>query len=90
MQMKQLEFWQIVLIAFLLVSAGFLVPFLTVIQVLPASFILLFLSYAASVGGLLLVIVGATQYVYKKRKEREWKQEQQQEWEEPPEDQDQA
>jgi len=66
--MRQLQFWQIILIGFVLVLVGFLIPFLTVIQVIPASLGLLFFSYAASAVGLMLGLIGAAWYTYSKRK----------------------
>jgi len=44
--MSGLKFWQIALIGAILVSVGFLIPFLTVIRVIPANLLLLFFSYA--------------------------------------------
>jgi hypothetical protein len=53
---------KIIAIGFVLVLFGFLAPFLMVIKVIKASYVLSFLSYAASVGGLLLGLVGAAWY----------------------------
>jgi hypothetical protein len=53
---------KIIAIGFVLVLFGFLAPFLMVIKVIKASYALSFLSYAASVGGLLLGLVGAAWY----------------------------
>jgi len=54
--------WKIVAIGFVLVLFGFLAPFLMVIRVIEASFVLSFLSYGASVSGLLLGIIGAAMH----------------------------
>ena len=53
----------ILIIGFLLVLFGFLAPFLMVIQVIPASFLLSFISHGASVAGLLMGLVGTAWYV---------------------------
>ena len=45
-----------------LVLLGFVVPFLMVLKILEASFALSFLSYGASVTGLLLGLIGAAWY----------------------------
>jgi hypothetical protein len=51
------------LIGGVLLSVGVAVPFLMILQILEPGFLLLFLSYAASVGGLLLGVLGAMFYV---------------------------
>ena len=51
-----------IVIGFILVLSGFLVPLLMVSQVIPASFALGFLSHGASVAGLFLGLVGAAWY----------------------------
>lgn len=42
---------------------GWTIPLLTVVKVIEASLLLLFVSHGASVAGLLLGLVGAMQYV---------------------------
>lgn len=54
--------WKIIAIGFVLVLFGFLAPFLMVIKVVEASFLLSFLSHGASVSGLLLGIIGVAMY----------------------------
>jgi hypothetical protein len=49
----------IILVGFVLVLFGFLAPFLMVIKVIQASFVLGFVSYGASVAGLFLGTAGA-------------------------------
>jgi len=61
--MRQMPPLQIILIGFALVLLGWILPFLMVLHVIEADFFLSFLSYAASVGGLLLGIIGATFYI---------------------------
>ena len=46
-----------------LVLLGFVIPFLMTVGAIPPSFLLAFLSHGASVGGLLLGIIGAALYV---------------------------
>ena len=60
--MTRLHPWKIIAIGFVLVLFGFLAPFLMVIRVIEASFVLSFLSHGASVAGLLLGIIGAAMY----------------------------
>jgi len=60
--MRRLHPREIIALGFVLVLFGFLAPFLMTIKVIEASFILSFLSYSASVSGLLLGIIGAAWY----------------------------
>lgn len=60
--MMRLHPIKIIVIGFLLVLFGFLAPFLMVIKVIEASFVLSFLSHGASVSGLILGIIGAVMY----------------------------
>ena len=52
----------LVFCGFFLVLLGVLLPLLMVVKVIEASFILSFISYASSAGGLLLGIVGVVLY----------------------------
>ncbi|MCS6825208.1 MAG: hypothetical protein NZ553_01205 [Caldilinea sp.] len=52
-----------ILIGAVLLVIGVAVPFLMILGLLDAGFLLLFASYAASVGGLLFGVVGAMLYV---------------------------
>lgn len=54
-------------VGLILVTTGCIVPFLMVVQVLEASFLLSFLAYAASVGGLMLGVIGAANYAHRDR-----------------------
>jgi hypothetical protein len=58
----------IIIVGFLLVLFGFIAPFLMVIRIIEASFVLSFLSYAASVAGLLLGLIGAAWYSHAGRR----------------------
>jgi hypothetical protein len=60
--------WALILIGFLLVLAGMVLPFLMVIHLLPSTFFLNFFSYGASLTGLFLGIIGASLYVRGSRK----------------------
>lgn len=59
--------WGPIVVGFILVLVGWLVPFLTVIQVIPSTFLLLFTSYAMSTLGLMMGVIGAARIVVKSR-----------------------
>ena len=61
--MMHLQPWKIIVIGFLLVLLGFLLPFLMVIDIIEANLLLSFLSHGASVAGLFLGLIGAASYV---------------------------
>jgi membrane associated rhomboid family serine protease len=48
---------------FILLLSGFFVPFLMMIKVLEPSFLLMFFGYTASVGGLIMGVVGSALFV---------------------------
>ena len=52
----------LMIIAFILLLVGWVLPFLMVIHVLPSTFFLNFFSYTASTVGLIVGIVGAVFY----------------------------
>lgn len=56
--MRRLGPYGLMLIGFVLLVVGFAVPFLMVIQVLQPSFLGAFLSYVASLGGLIVGVIG--------------------------------
>lgn len=56
-----------ILVGFLLVFLGFLLPLLMVIRVLESTFFLNFFSYTASVTGLFLGIVSAAYYARQRK-----------------------
>jgi hypothetical protein len=58
----------IIIIGFILVLAGFVLPLLMVIRVLESTFFLNFLAFAASVAGLFLGIIGAAGYIRERRR----------------------
>ena len=55
-------------IAFGLLLFGWSIPFLMVMQLIEANYFLSFLSWAASIGGLLLGVIGAATYVRMRKK----------------------
>jgi len=61
--MIQIPPWGLILIGFLLAMAGVILPFLMVIQLIPSTFFLNFLSYGISLVGMFLGIIGAALYV---------------------------
>lgn len=58
----------LIAIGFVLVSLGAILPFLMVLRVLESTFFLNFFSYASSMAGLLLGVMGAALYVRLERK----------------------
>lgn len=60
-----------ILIGFVLVLLGFLLPLLIVIKVLESTFFLNFFSFIASVVGLFLGVLGAAQYALEIRRSRD-------------------
>lgn len=53
----------LIIIGFFLVLFGFIAPLLMVVGVLESTFFLNFFSYATSVGGLFMGIIGAAGYI---------------------------
>jgi len=53
----------LMVIGFILLMFGVSVPFLMIIQVLEPGFLLIFLSYLASVGGLILGVIASALYI---------------------------
>ena len=60
---------RILVIGFILVLFGFVGPFLMVLDILPKTFFLSFLSYGSSISGLFLGIIGTASMVRMRRKE---------------------
>jgi membrane associated rhomboid family serine protease len=65
--MTRLSPGRMIILAFVLVLLGFVVPFLMMIRFIESSFLLGFLSYGASVVGLFLGLIGAVWYTRMKR-----------------------
>ncbi len=58
---------RLILIGFILVVVGVVLPFLMVMRIIETTFVLAFLSHGASVAGLFLGILGAASYIRKTR-----------------------
>lgn len=65
--MKKLRPYSLFLIGFVLVLAGAVLPFLMVMGVLQTSFLLSFIAYGVSVGGLFLGVLAMAVYVGERR-----------------------
>ncbi len=59
---------RVLLVGFVFVLSGFVIPLLMVMQIIPSGFLLGFLSFAASVSGLFLGLVGAASWVQTRRR----------------------
>lgn len=57
----------LLIVGFLLILAGVILPFLMVIQVLESTFFLNFFSFGAQVAGLFLGFIGSVMYIRVKR-----------------------
>jgi hypothetical protein len=66
--MVRIPGWALILIGFLFVVAGVVLPFLMVLRIVPSTFFMNFFSYGISVIGLFLGIIGAALYVRGNRK----------------------
>lgn len=51
-----------------LVLCGVIMPFLMVMRLIPTTFLLVFLAYAASMSGLILGLLGAALYARERRR----------------------
>lgn len=60
-----------ILIGFLLVLAGAVLPLLMVLTILPSTFFLNFFSYSASVAGLFLGVLGGALYARAARRSKD-------------------
>ena len=66
---------RLIIIGFLLVLTGAVLPFLILLRILPSTFFLNFLAYFSSVVGIFLGIVGVAMYAGEKRRKKpddEW------------------
>ena len=63
-----LRSYRILVIGFLMVLAGVILPFLMVLKILESTFFLNFFSYAISTLGLFLGIIGTALYVRENRR----------------------
>ncbi|MBM3190974.1 MAG: hypothetical protein FJZ90_19930 [Chloroflexi bacterium] len=53
----------IIILGFVLVILGVIIPLLMVLKMLPVGFLLCFLAFASSVAGVLLGVIGASRVV---------------------------
>jgi len=58
----------ILAVGFVLVILGFILPLLEVLQILKSTLLLNFLSYAASVSGVFLGVIGTVYLIVRRRK----------------------
>ena len=63
---------RMIVIGFFLVLFGFIAPFLMVLDIVKTTFWLNFMSYGASISGLLLGVIGSAYYARLAKKERDW------------------
>jgi hypothetical protein len=63
---------RLIVVGFFLVLFGFVAPFLMVLDIVKSTFWLNFLSYGASISGLLLGVIGSAHYARLAKKERDW------------------
>lgn len=71
MEMKQTSSLRLIIIGFILLVIGMVLPFLMIIRLLEPSFLLGFLSYFASLVGLIMGLCGVAWYVYSKRRDQD-------------------
>ena len=65
--MSALRFYRLLIIGFLLVLVGVVVPFLTITKILPPNMFILIASYAGSVVGVALALIWSAGYVRERR-----------------------
>lgn len=68
MQSEERRALLIILLGFVLVTLGMVLPFLMFMQIIPTTFFLSFLSYSATVAGLFLGLIGSADYVRVQRR----------------------
>jgi hypothetical protein len=61
---------RLILIGFVLVTLGMVLPFLMVMQVVKSTFFLNFFAFGASVSGIFLGIIGGAMYVRQTQKKK--------------------
>jgi uncharacterized membrane protein len=62
---------RLVVIGFLLVLIGAVLPFLIVLRYVPSTFTLNFLAYTTSVVGIFLTVIGVAMHVGEKRRDNQ-------------------
>jgi hypothetical protein len=66
--MSTIDYRLLLLIAFVLLLVGFALPALMIMQILPSTFLLNFLAYAASFVGLMLGMLGSVMLFLRNRR----------------------
>ena len=61
---------RLILVGFVLVTVGMVLPFLMVMGVVKSTFLLNFISYGSSVSGIFLGIIGGAMYVRQSQKKK--------------------
>jgi heme/copper-type cytochrome/quinol oxidase subunit 4 len=65
--MSRLRYYRLLIIGFLLVVAGVVIPFLTIMGTIPSNLFILFASYAGSVVGVALALIWSAGFVRERR-----------------------
>jgi hypothetical protein len=65
--MSRLRYYRLLIIGFLLVVAGVVVPFLTIMGTIPSNLFILFASYSGSVVGVALALIWSAGFVRERR-----------------------
>ena len=68
--MTKLSPFQLVLLGFVLLVIGFILPFLMVLQLLESTLLLNFVAYLASLFGLIIGLVGIVLHGHPRREDR--------------------
>lgn len=68
--MRSISPAQMIAIGFIMVLVGVVIPFLMVTRIVEPGFLLVFVAYIASLGGLILGIIGAA--LYRRENEDRW------------------
>lgn len=63
---------RLIILGFLLVLIGAVLPFLIVIQVLESTLLLNLIAFVSSTAGIFLGVIGTATYVGQKRQHRKW------------------
>jgi membrane protein implicated in regulation of membrane protease activity len=62
---------QLVVLAVFMMVLGIVLPFMMMVGTIRTTFLLSFVSFALSVGGFLVGVIGATQYVARRRRQHD-------------------
>ncbi|MBK8989089.1 MAG: hypothetical protein IPM39_23980 [Chloroflexi bacterium] len=64
---------RLVVLGFVLVLTGAVLPFLIIVGVLPSTFLLNFIAFATSVCGIFLGVLGTATFVGEERRKGDWR-----------------